>query len=188
MNQVTLVQAAEQLQSGAVGVLPTDTVYGVVAAATNPDAVQKLYALKSREKKPGTLIAANVEQLISLGIKQRYIKAVSQYWPGAVTVVLPTDNPTLQYLDQGVGTIAVRVAADERINALLQSVGPLMTSSANTPGADPANNVQEAIDYFGDKVDFYVDGGDMSGRQPSTIIRIMDDAVEVLRPGAVTIE
>jgi len=55
------------------------------------------------------------------------------------------------------------------------------------PGESPANIVAEAQAYFGDAVDFYVDGGDLSGAAPSTIIRIVDDAVEVLREGAVKI-
>jgi tRNA A37 threonylcarbamoyladenosine synthetase subunit TsaC/SUA5/YrdC len=58
-----------------------------------------------------------------------------------------------------------------------------MTTSANRPGEPPANDLKEAQAYFEDAVDFYVDGGDLKGRQPSTIIRMVDDAVEVLRPG-----
>jgi tRNA A37 threonylcarbamoyladenosine synthetase subunit TsaC/SUA5/YrdC len=56
------------------------------------------------------------------------------------------------------------------------------------PGEPPANTLQEAEKYFGDQVDFYVDGGDLTGHEPSTVIRIVDDAIEVLRPGAVHID
>ncbi|MCA9329401.1 threonylcarbamoyl-AMP synthase [Candidatus Saccharibacteria bacterium] len=188
MNYISLGQSIEQMQNGKIGVIPTDTVYGVVARASDTIAVKKLYSLKNRHKKPGTLIAADIQQLIDLGIKPRYLRAVSQYWPGAVTVVLPTDNLTLRYLDQGVGTLAVRVVDNKQIADLLKMTGPLITSSANIPGEPVANNIMQALDYFNNGVDFYVDGGDLSDRQASTIIRILDDVVDVLRQGAVTIK
>jgi L-threonylcarbamoyladenylate synthase len=84
--------------------------------------------------------------------------------------------------------LAVRIPDDKKLQALLKETGPLLTSSANPPGKKPADTIAEARKYFGDKVDFYSDGGDLSKRQPSTVIRIIDDAVEVLRQGAVKID
>jgi tRNA threonylcarbamoyl adenosine modification protein (Sua5/YciO/YrdC/YwlC family) len=176
------------LNDGSIGVLPTDTIYGVTCTAANPQAVQRLYSLKKRDKKPGTVIAASIDQLVDLGLKRRYLKAVEEYWPGPVTIIIPTDNPTLSYLDQGVGSLAVRVVDDPKLVKVLEQTGALLTSSANHPGQDPADTILEAEKYFGDHIDFYVDGGDLSGRAPSTIIRIVDDAIEVLRQGAVEIK
>ena len=184
-----MTDAADKLSApGVIGVIPTDTVYGVVARAADKEAVSRLYALKKRDDKPGTLIAADLEQLEALGLKHRYLKAVEQFWPGAVSVVIPTSDPELEYLHRGRMSLAVRVPADKALRALLKRAGPLLTSSANTPGEPPANTAEEAKAYFGEDVDFYADGGDLTGREPSTIIRIVDDAVEVLRPGAVKID
>lgn len=180
--------APKLLQAGAIGVLPTDTIYGVVARAADLAAVERLYALKHREHKPGTLIAASIAQLEELGIKHRYLKAVEQFWPGAVSVVIPAADPALAYLHQGKMSLAVRIPDSPQLLRLLDATGPLVTSSANHPGEPPANTVNEARAYFGDEVDFYVDGGDTSGRAPSTVIRIVDDAIEVLRAGAVKIQ
>lgn len=181
--------ANDQLQQpGAIGVIPTDTVYGVVARAADQSAVMRLYALKKREKKPGTLIAATIEQLEELGLKHRYLKAVEQFWPGAVSVIIPAANPELAYLHQGKMALAVRIPDDKKLQEVLQKTGPLLTSSANHPGEPTATTVQQAKDYFGELVDFYIDGGDLSQHQPSTIIRIVDDAIEVLRAGAVKID
>ena len=179
--------ATKLLRPGTVGVLPTDTVYGLVARASDHVAVERLYKLKHREHKPGTIIAASVEQLVALGIKKRYLTAVSQYWPGAVSVVIPC-GPELAYLHQEQGSLAVRIPDVPALRQLLELTGPLATSSANAPGAPTANTVGEAQAYFDDKVDFYEDGGDLSQHKPSTVIRIVDDAVEVLRAGAVVIE
>lgn len=174
--------------SGTIAVIPTDTIYGVVARAHDQAAVERLYALKHRENKPGTLLAASVDQLVELGIKKRYLTAVEQFWPGAVSIVIPCVDPSLQYLHQGKMSLAIRIPNYQELLSLLEKTGPLISSSANQPGEPPATIVQEAKIYFGNDVDYYIDGGDMSGKEPSTIIRIVDDAVEVLREGAVKIK
>jgi L-threonylcarbamoyladenylate synthase len=171
----------------AVGVLPTDTIYGLVARAADRTAVARLYSLKSREHKPGTIIAADVEQLVELGIKRRYLKAVEQFWPGAVSVIIPC-GAELEYIHQGKSGLAVRIPKFPELQKLLQQTGPLVTSSANQPSHPPANDIGESKKYFDDKVDFYVDGGDLSDHQPSTIIRIIDDAIEIVRQGTVIIK
>lgn len=180
---------AEQiLQAGSIGVIPTDTVYGVVARAADQAAVARLYELKKREDKPGTLIAADLAQLEELGLKHRYIKAVEQFWPGAVSVIIPASDPKLAYLHRGKMSLAVRIPADQKLQAILKQTGALLTSSANHPGEPTANTIEQAKEYFGNQVDFYEDGGDLSDHEPSTIIRIIDDAIEVIRPGAVKID
>lgn len=176
------------LHLGRIGILPSDTLYGVVCSASDEESVKRLYTIKNRDKKPGTIIAASIDQLVKLGIKRRYLSAVQGYWPGPVSVIVPTDNPKLGYLDQGVGTLAVRIVADANLVALLEDTGPLMTSSANLPSMEPASTIKKAKEYFKNRVDFYVDGGDLSHRQPSTLIRIIDDNVQILRQGSGMIE
>lgn len=177
---------AEVLCGGGVAVIPTDTVYGLAASAASQPAAARLYSLKKRQGKPGTVIASSIEQLADLGIKRRYLRAVEHLWPGAISVVVPTGQ-NLGYLDMGKGSLAVRIIADQKLARLLDQTGPLLTSSANLPGKPPANSVGEAKKYFSSAVDLYVDGGDLSANKPSTIIRIVDDAIEILRLGAVKI-
>ena len=185
MNIVSFDTAQKMLVEGKVGIIPTDTVYGLVARAENESAVTRMYALKNREQKPGTLIAANTDQLLKLGVSSDDITKVSQYWPNPLSAVLPLD---LVYLTQGVGTLAMRVTADQKIHEVLEQTGPLISSSANQPGEPYATTVDEAIAYFGDTVDFYVDGGTISETRPSTIIRLSNGGVEVLRQGSVHID
>lgn len=183
---VTVQEAIEVLRRGGVGVLPTDTVYGLVARAVDRDAVKRFYALKHREHKPGTVVAANARQLVELGVPERYVKRVENLWPNPLSVEMPLGED-LDYLHQETGRQAFRVVADERLRAVLEQTGPLVTSSANRPGEPGATNLDEARDYFENRVDFYVDGGDLSGRAPSTIIRVVADQIEVIRQGAVEI-
>jgi L-threonylcarbamoyladenylate synthase len=175
------------LNPGTIGVIPTDTVYGIVARANDQTAVGRLYQAKKREGKPGTIIAASLEQLEELGLKHRYLKAVEQFWPGPVSVVIPMAEPALDYLHQGRQSLAVRLPAGQELQDLLRQTGPLLTSSANPAGEPVATTIQQAKDYFGAGMDFYIDGGNLSKRAPSTIIRVVDDAIEVLRAGAVKI-
>ncbi|HEY5152535.1 MAG TPA: L-threonylcarbamoyladenylate synthase [Candidatus Saccharimonadales bacterium] len=182
------MDAAEHLlKPAAIGVIPTDTVYGLAARAADRAAADRLYKLKGRADKPGTLIAADLQQLEDLGLKHRYLKAVEQFWPAAVSVVIPVSNPELSYLHQGKMSLAVRIPDDAKLQKLLRQTGPLLTSSANHPGQTAAGTIEQAKLYFGQEADFYEDGGDLSNREPSTVIRIVDDAIEVLRPGAVKI-
>src|SRR5947209_18720870 len=104
--------AKELCTPGAVGVIPTDTVYGLVARAADEAAVARLYNLKKRENKPGTLIAASIDHLEQLGLKRRYLKAVEQYWPGAISEIIPCSDPALRYLHQGKMSLATRLPDD----------------------------------------------------------------------------
>ncbi|HUS25942.1 MAG TPA: L-threonylcarbamoyladenylate synthase [Nevskiaceae bacterium] len=175
------------LNQGAVGVLPTDTVYGLVASAANHQAVAQLYRLKNREQKPGTTIAASTQQLIALGIDAATIQRVAHLWPNPISVVLPLP-PEMEYLHMGLGSSPFRVVADTNVRALLEQTGPLVTSSANMPGGKPATNLAEAQGYFDNHIDFYVDAGDIGDRPPSTIVRLtLSGVLEVIRQGAVTI-
>lgn len=179
-------KVVELLNSGLIGVLPSDTIYGLMCRASDADTVERLYQVKPRELKPGTLIAANIDQLVELGIPRRYLTAVEHFWPNPLSVVIPT-LPQFKYLDHGLMSLPVRIPADAKVRKLLEQTGPLQTTSANLPDEPPATNISEAIGYFGEMVDFYVDAGTLPGGPPSTIIRVIDDAVEVIRQGAIKI-
>lgn len=186
MKDEDVSKAAQTLQvNGSVIVLPTDTVYGLAARATDKAAVARLYQLKHRDKKPGTIIAANIDQLVELGIPRRYLVPVAQYWPNPISIVVPT-VPGLSYLDLGKFSLAVRIPANEALQKILLQTGPLLTSSVNHAGEKPAQNTEEAKRYFSDQVDCYIDGGQINN-PASTVIRIIDDAVEVLREGVIHI-
>lgn len=187
MNTVSLSEATQMLLQGAVGVMPTDTVYGLVARASDPAATAKLYALKNRDHKPGTVIAASVEQLLTLGVERKYLDRVEQWWPASLSVETPL-GPNLAYLHQETSRQGLRVVADETVRKVLEQTGPLVTSSANHPGKPGATSVQEAMNYFDTSVDFYVDGGDLSGRLPSTLVKQHEDGqIEIIRQGSVHI-
>lgn len=179
MNSAT--QISKTLKKGQIVVMPTDTVYGLVSLAESPDAVRKMYEVKQRDGKPGTIIAGSLQQLIDMGFEAQQVEKAKQYWPGAVSVVLDAPD-SLEYLHMGKKSLAVRIPALDWLNNILMVTGPLATTSANLPGEPTVTAIQEAKSIFGDKVALYVDGGEISGVKPSKIVRIIDEGqIEILR-------
>ena len=175
------------ITNGAVGVLPTDTVYGLVAAVRSPQAVTKLYATKPRELAPGTIIAASVDDLASVGFRLDQLQQVEHYWPASLSVVLDASDINAE-VKQARLDLPVRIPNSPALANLLRQTGPLMTTSANAPKQPTSTSVAMAETYFGNSVDYYVDGGDLSNRPPSTIIGIKpDNSIEIYRQGAVDI-
>jgi L-threonylcarbamoyladenylate synthase len=176
----------KMLANGAVAVIPTDTVYGIVTQVKNRRPVGRLYGLKNRTGDPGTIIAANLQQIIDMGVAEDYVKTASRFWPNPISVILPV-NDNLDYLHLGKMGIAFRVVADEEIRKLLEVTGPLLTTSANRPGEPVANTILEAKEVFGERVDLYVDGGDLSGAKASTILKIDETGIHILRDGSIKV-
>ncbi len=183
MITVDLDEAAALLKAGNIGIIPTDTLYGLAVCASDKKAVERFYKLKNRTKKPGTIIAASIEQLIELGVDEHHLRRAEKLWPNSLSIETPL-NDNLAYLHQSTGRQALRIVPDNNVRALLEQTGPLLTSSANQPGKTTANNIIEAKTYFNDNVDFYVDAGDLSERKPSTIARFENGQLEVIREGA----
>lgn len=176
------------INSGAIGVLPTDTVYGLVGKASSQQAIERMYAVKSRERQPGTTIAASPSQLEALGFPAEQLERAAVYWPDALSVEMNA-SAIPRYLSTGQPVMAARVPNRPDLLALLEQTGPLMTTSANAPKQPTSTSLKMAMEYFGDDIDFYVDAGDLSGRPPSTIIGF-DESGEIIvyRKGAVRIQ
>lgn len=187
-THISLIESADALREGQVGVMPTDTVMGLVAPAHNKEAVNRLFRIKKREQKPGTILSDSVDDLVQLGLRKRYLQAVAQYWPNPISVVIPCASTDLAYLHQGKQSLAVRIPSDTALRAVLQQTGPLVTTSANLPGQPPAKTTTEAQRYFGKEVDFYVQQEVPIEREASTVIQVLDDTIEVLRQGAVILD
>jgi L-threonylcarbamoyladenylate synthase len=183
---MNLLDAVENLLSGKVGVIPTDTLYGLVASALDPDAVERVYRVRGRDEgKPCIVLIADVSDLDRFGILlgDPVSKWLGKWWPGKVSVILPCPDERFAYLHRGTGTVAFRVPDVPELRELLLETGPLIAPSANPEGMPPATTIAEAEAYFGDGIDFSVDGGTLEG-QASTLVRVSDGKWEILRQGA----
>ena len=174
---------AQTLASGGVGVIPTDTLYGLVGSALIPEAIDRIYDLKHRDpKKPLIVLISELSQLEQFGIElsEGLLTQLGAYWPGPYSIILPTLDDQFEYLSRGTDTIAFRLPNNPDLCALISEVGPLVAPSANPEGMPPSTTIEQAQKYFGTDVEFYVDGGELDNKA-STILRLDGDAVEVIR-------
>lgn len=168
---------ADIIKKGGVAVIRTDTLYGIIADAKNPHAVTRVYKIKNRQPlKPVIVLVADYNQIRSFGIEISSIfeQILSEYWPGKVSIVLPVTDESVDthYLHKGTHGIAFRIPDDKKLCALLKKIGPVIAPSANKEGKQPARTIQDAEVYFGDDIDFYLDGGEVIDDTPSKLIQI----------------
>ena len=142
---------ASDLSEGVVAVIPTDTVVGL---AVTPARALNIWSLKRRPAhKPLILMGASTEALLEhvLRVCHSDARAVAErFWPGALTLVLPSDGRVQDALNPGVRTLGVRVPACPLSLNLLERSGPLATSSANPSGEPAATTALMAARYFPD--------------------------------------
>jgi L-threonylcarbamoyladenylate synthase len=172
------------LREGGVTVIPTDTIYGIVGRAESEATVNRIYEIrKRREDKPSIILIGNMAELkkFSINLSPVQKNSLEKYWPGPVSIVLEAEEASISYLHRGTKTLAFRVPAEENFREFLLKVGPIIAPSANPEGGTPAKTTEEAKKYFGDNVDYYLDGGEINGK-PSQVIKLASNGeVTVLR-------
>ncbi len=178
----------KKIQSGALVVMPTDTVFGFITSAFSKNSVERLYEVRGRNlNKPCIILCSSLSDLPSLGIVLNEVESgiLEKIWPNSVSVILNCPSKKFDYLHRGSGTLAVRIPKSLQLRAFLAKTGPVLAPSANLQGLPVAKNIREARKYFGNKVDVYVSG--KSKEQVSTLVVIENGKVSVLREGAVDI-
>lgn len=175
------------LQEGGIGVIPSDTVYGIAGSALNPRTISRMYRLKRRaERKPFIILIASIADLGRFGIApSREMKSFLEHaWPGRVSILIPCPLKKFAYLHRGKKCLAFRVPPRTALRNMLRKTGPLAAPSANISELPPVTTIGEAKRSFGTAVDFYVDGGTMEGA-PSTLVGFdLRGRLFVLRKGS----
>ena len=169
-----LEDAARVLNAGGVVVIPTDTVYGLAAHPSFPEAVERLYTIKGREaKKPIALLSADETAVREFGYEVP--ETLAKHWPGALTVV--------------VGPEGFRVPDHDWTRELLRRCGGVLrVTSANLSGQRAATDAPQALADVGLSADLVVDDGISPGGVPSTVVRVKNDGShEILRAGAIAL-
>jgi L-threonylcarbamoyladenylate synthase len=180
-------EIVELLKSGGIGFMPSDTIYGLTCRALDEKAVVRLRSLKSRsEYKPLIVLFSNLEQLADLGMPSNGLEKALEYWPGPLSLEWDARrSPT--WLHPASDTFAIRMPDKPELIELINKIGPITSTSANPEGAEPAKSVKEAENYFGKRLDFYVDVGEITHGVSSTLARLVDGQFEILRQGAIYI-
>jgi L-threonylcarbamoyladenylate synthase len=173
----------EILKEGGIGVLPTDTIYGLVGSALKKETVERIYKVRKREKtKPFIVLISDVKDLKIFGIKIKPFqkKLIKKFWPGPYSLIFGCKSKKFEYLHRGKKSLALRVPRPKWLRNLLKKVGPLVAPSANLAGMPHAKTIREAKKYFGESVDFYFDAGKID-KKPSTLIDIRKKEIKILR-------
>ncbi|MGH2772251.1 MAG: L-threonylcarbamoyladenylate synthase, partial [Actinomycetota bacterium] len=168
-----LARVVEALESGAVIILPTDTVYGVAAALSHPGAVRRIFQMKRRPRsKPLPVLVGSLEQAGRLGLFEgRALKAAEEGWPGPVTLVVPSVLD-LSVLGGDGKSVGLRVPNHRFALEVLKLAGPLAATSANISGKETPSTIDDIRADLGDDVDFYVDDGILA-KAPSSVISLI---------------
>ena len=166
-----LDEISEVLHAGGVALLPTDTIYGLHAMATNEQAVARIRSMKERgDEKPFVIIAASVEDLEKFGAT--IPDALRNIWPAPLTAIVAS----------GERTIAARIPDLPWLRALLDRTGPLVSTSANRSGEPPITSPELLATELHDALDALLDAGPREG-QPSTIVDVTGEEPRMIREG-----
>jgi len=184
--------AVDLLVNGGVLAIPTDTVYGLAASLGHPEALERIFTLKNRDRsKPLPLLVSSTAALEHLvdDLNPDIGLLLDEYWPGPLTVVVA---PRLQLPPQVLaadGTVGVRLPNHQLAIELIERAGGLIAcTSANVSGAEPATSAIDVLAELGSEIDGVVDGGVSPGGVSSTVMGFAGDGLVFHREGAIPSE
>jgi L-threonylcarbamoyladenylate synthase len=190
IRRLDLEEAATLLGAGEVVAVPTDTVYGVAASISHPEALARLFSLKERPTSVALpMLAASLEQIEATGIEVTPLlrRLADAFWPGALTIVVAAPAELAHRLGASEETVGVRVPDDAVVLALLERCGPLAVTSANLHGGPPCESASqvEAIFEGREALAGVIDGGERRA-SVSSVLDITTSPWSVLREGAIS--
>ncbi len=182
-----LEEVALAVQQGKVVIFPTETIYGIGTNAFDESAVERIYKIKGRPEQKALIVLINDYQMLELiasittDIERNLMK---KFWPGPLTIIFQKKN--ISCLPENVtarkDTIAVRMSDNEIIKKLIAKSGvPIVAPSANLSGSSSATKIKEIISDLGEQVDYILDNGDIKDETPSTIVKVENGEIKILR-------
>lgn len=184
--------AVALLQAGEVIAMPTETVYGLAADATSPQAITRIYETKGRPRFNPLIchmadLAMAQEHAVFDPLSTRLAKA---FWPGALTLILPlkAQSPIHDLATSGLDTVGVRVPKGFAGDIIRAFGRPLAAPSANTSGGISPTSAAHVAADLGDRIGLVVDGGPSGVGVESTIIKVEGERIRLLRPGGIAAE
>ena len=189
-SRATLRAAADILRAGGVVALPTETFYGLAAAARDASAVRRIFELKGRpDSKPLLVLVDSVAMAETVAtVTPTARDLMARYWPGALTLVLPALSIVPSVVTACTGTLGVRLSPHPIARGLVELLGePVTAPSANPDGLAPPASASGVLAYFPEGVDLVLDGGPTPGGEPSTVLDLTVEPPRVVRPGAVIV-
>lgn len=187
-----LDDAAAAIKNGELVAFPTDTFFALGADGLNAAAVESVFAIKGRN--PGTpvpLLISNAEMVDDLckEFPEPLRKLATEYWPGALTIVLSASKLVPGVVTASTDTVGLRIPDHDIARDLIERAGvPLTGTSCNLTGRDPIKEATTVEQVFGDQIAACIDAPCGDSDVPSTVLSYENDEIVVLRDGAISIE
>jgi len=190
-TQKQIQAAAAALRAGEVVAFPSETVYGLGADASNPQAVRKIFELKGRPTNHPVIVHIDDQKQLQRWVRDMTPAAralADKFWPGPLTLVLKRAPAVNDAITGGQDTVAVRIPSHPIARQLLAAFGGgIAAPSANRYGRVSPTRAEHVRDEFGKAVKIVLDGGDCKIGLESTIVLCVGDAPRLLRPGSITL-
>ena len=187
-EQDAIQSALTLFREGDIVAFPTDTVYGLGADPFQASGIIKLFEAKGRDSnKAIAVLIGSLEQasLVTDHLTDLAIRICEVFWPGGLTVIVPRKD-SLPELISNTDRIGIRIPDHPLTLELLNSFGPLATTSANLSGKTNAQSAQEVNEQLGSRIPMILDGGTCPGGVPSTVVDCSGDEPIILREGPVS--
>lgn len=181
-----ILKLVEVINNGELAIVPTDTVYGIVADATNIEAVKNVYLAKKREfNKPLIIMVSSIEMLNEYiqGMNEIENKLIKKYWPGKMTILLKKNDKIPDVVTANSDFVGVRYPDNKELIELMNITNkPLISTSANIAGDDTIISVDMIDKALREEISYIYDGGIIESN-PSTLVRVVNDKIDILRKG-----
>lgn len=191
-NKELLQDAAKYIKDGKLVLFPTETVYGIGADGLNEQAVKNIFIAKGRASDNPLILHVSSKEMIeriAKDISPLEHKLIDNFFPGPLTIVLNRKDIVPNVVTANLDTVGIRMPENKIAHDLIElSNTPIAAPSANISGKPSGTNINDIFNELNDKVDYIIDGGDTKIGLESTVIRVIDNEINILRPGKITYE
>ena len=185
-------ESAQAIKQGNIVLFPTETVYGIGANALDENAVNKIFKAKGRAAdNPLIVHISDIDMLDNLVKEVGEIeqKLMDSFWPGPLTIIFDRKECIPNVVTAGLNTVGIRMPSNEIARKLIEIAElPIAAPSANISGKPSGTKIEDIIDELDGKVDYILDSGMVDIGVESTVVRVIDNKVHILRPGKITAE
>jgi len=185
-------KAASIIEEGGVVAFPTESFYGIGAAATNSSALRRLFRVKKRDASlPILILISCIDELsrYAASIPPEAFELGRRFWPGGLTMVFEASQDLPSLLTAGTGKIGIRISGHPVAYALTLALKvPVTGTSANISGNPPCTRAEQVVELFSAELDLILDGGITKGTHPSTVLDVTSNPPLLIRDGIIKAE
>ena len=189
-NKKAIEYAANLIKNGELVLFPTETVYGIGANGLNEKAVKNIFIAKGRKQdNPLILHVSNIDMIkkITKNITPLEMKIINTFFPGPLTIILKKNNLVPNIVTGNLDTVGIRMPKNKIAHDLIELANtPIAAPSANISGKPSGTNINDIFEELNNKVSCIIDGGETKIGLESTVIRVINDEIHILRPGKIT--